>query len=49
MGISIPCFGSLFGRVRRRLELVRAADHIKTIGKNASRVFPVYVALERTL
>jgi len=33
----------------QRLELDRAADHIKTIGKNASRVFPVYVALERTV
>ncbi|CDX63144.1 hypothetical protein MPL1032_80155 [Mesorhizobium plurifarium] len=27
------------------LELDRAADHIKTIGKNAIRVFPVCVAL----
>ncbi|CDX32551.1 hypothetical protein MPLSOD_140627 [Mesorhizobium sp. SOD10] len=31
------------------LELDRAADHIKTIGKNAIWVFPVCVALQRTV
>ncbi|TPK43249.1 hypothetical protein FJ492_14965 [Mesorhizobium sp. B2-5-4] len=39
----------LFGRVFWWLELGRGADHIKTIGKNAIWVFPVYVALERTV
>jgi hypothetical protein len=39
----------LFGRVFWWLELGRGADHIKSIGKNAIRVFPVYVALERTV
>ncbi|TJX68298.1 MAG: hypothetical protein E5W21_09450 [Mesorhizobium sp.] len=39
----------LFGRAFWWLELGRGADHIKTIGKNAIRVFPVYVALERTV
>jgi hypothetical protein len=41
--------GSLFGRGFRWLELDREADHIKAIGKNAIRVFPLYVALERTV
>jgi hypothetical protein len=39
----------LFGRVFGWLELVRGADHIKAIGKNAIWVFPLCVALERTV
>jgi hypothetical protein len=50
--VSIRLFGQVASDRRAgwsRLELARVADHIRTNRKNANRVFPLYVALERTL